>query len=258
MNIQILGPEKQAREEFDGGKIIAQKPLGFSGQGAVTVRLGPLFYWAWGQAAAAGGIGFHPHQGFEIMTYGIAGKGLHRDTLGTESILEAGDIQLMQAGSGLQHAESVDAGFESFQIWLEPYLTEAVKRAPTYTLFKHESFPQTHRDGVNVKTIVGEGSPIDKLVTDVRMYDVEIERGSTYVHRLLPGRTLGGLAIRGNGGFVGTLGVEPVSFQNKDFAIVQGNVQEENVIIRAEGEKLRMFLIEIPTEVEYPLYNKAR
>ncbi len=257
MNIQILGPEHQAREEFDGGKIKAQKPLGFSGQGAVTVRLGPLFYWAWGKAEAEGGIGFHPHQGFEIMSYGIAGNGLHRDTLGTESILQAGDIQLMQAGSGLQHAESVDAGFESFQIWLEPYLNDAVKRAPTYTLFKHESFPQTRRDGVNVKTIVGEGSPIDKLVTDVRMFDVEIEGGSTYVHRLVPGRILAGLAIRGNGGFLGTLGVEPVSFQNKDFAIVQGD-QEENVIIRAEGEKLRIFLIEIPTEVEYPLYNKAR
>ncbi|WP_246358832.1 hypothetical protein [Paenibacillus phytorum] len=69
MNIQILGPEHQGKEEFDGGKIKAQKPLGFSGQGAVTVRLGPLFYWAWGQAESEGGIGFHPHQGFEILSY---------------------------------------------------------------------------------------------------------------------------------------------------------------------------------------------
>ncbi|TFE24711.1 pirin family protein [Cohnella luojiensis] len=257
MNIQILGPEHQAREEFDGGKIKAQKPLGFSGQGAVTVRLGPLFYWAWGQAEAAGGLGFHPHQGFEIMSYGIAGKGLHRDTLGTESILEKGDIQLMQAGSGLQHAESVDAGFESFQIWLEPYLNEAVKRAPTYTLFKHEQFPQTHRDGVNVKTILGEGSPILNLVTDARMFDVEVEPGAAYVHRLLPNRTLAGLAIRGDGGSLRTSGQEPVAFKNKDFAIIQGE-HEGEIRIRAEAERLRIFLIEIPSEVEYPLYKKAR
>jgi redox-sensitive bicupin YhaK (pirin superfamily) len=258
MDIQILGPEHQAREEFDGGKITAQKPLGFSGQGAVTIRLGPLFYWAWAHAETEGGIGFHPHQGFEIISYGIAGQGLHKDTLGTESILGPGDIQLMQAGSGIQHAESVEAGFESFQIWLEPYLNEAVKRAPTYSLFKHEQFPQTSQDGVNVKTILGEGSPVLQLVTDARMFDIEVEPGAAYVHRLLSNWTLTGLAIRGDGGSFWTPGQEPASsFKNKDFAIIQGE-QDGEISIRAEGEKLRIFLIEIPSEVEYPLYKKAR
>ncbi|WP_219838315.1 pirin family protein [Paenibacillus sp. R14(2021)] len=257
MKIQILGPGLQGKEVFDGGRIFAQKPLGFSGQGAATVRLGPLFYWAWGHADAEGGIGFHPHQGFEIMSYGIRGKGLHRDTLGTESILEPGDIQLMQAGSGLEHAERVDAGFESFQIWLEPYLNDAVRRPPTYTLFKHETFPQSSSDGVNVKTILGEGSPIRNLVSDARMVDVEVEVGATYVHRLLPNRTFAGLAIRGEGGSIWTTREDRLSFKNKDFAIVQGN-EEGEVKLRAEGEKLRMFIIEIPTEVEYPLYNKAK
>ena len=257
MNIQILGPEHQGKEEFDGGKIKAQKPLGFSGQGAITVRLGPLFYWAWGHADAEGGIGFHPHQGFEIISYGITGQGFHKDTTGSESILGPGDIQIMQAGSGIQHAESVEAGFESFQIWLEPYLNEAVRRAPTYSLFKHEQFPQTHQDGVNVKTILGEGSPVLQLVTDARMFDVEIQPGASYVHRRLSNRTLAGLSIRGAGGSIWTSGQETVSFKNKDFAIVQCE-EEEEVNIRAEGEMLRIFLIEIPSEVEYPLYKKAR
>jgi redox-sensitive bicupin YhaK (pirin superfamily) len=182
---------------------------------------------------------------------------LHKDTLGTESILGPGDIQLMQAGSGIQHAESVEAGFESFQIWLEPYLNEAVKRAPTYSLFKHEQFPQTSQDGVNVKTILGEGSPVLQLVTDARMFDIEVEPGAAYFHRLLPNWTLTGLAIRGDGGSFWTSGQEPVLFKNKDFAIVQGE-QEAEINIRAEGEKLRIFLIEIPSKVEYPLYKKAR
>jgi redox-sensitive bicupin YhaK (pirin superfamily) len=257
MNIQILRPEHQGKEEFDGGKIMAQKPIGFSGQGAVTVRLGPLFYWAWGKAEAAGGIGFHPHQGFEILSYGIAGQGFHRDTLGTESILQPGDIQLMQAGSGMHHAESVEAGFESFQIWLEPYLNEAVRREPTYSLFKHEEFPQTDQDGVKVKTILGEGSPVHQLIADARMFDVEVEAGATYVHRLLPNRTLGGLSIRGNGGSFIIPGQESVQFVNRDFAIVQTD-QEEDINIQAAGETLRIFLIEVPTKVDYPLYNKAR
>ncbi|NQX58174.1 pirin family protein [Paenibacillus qinlingensis] len=257
MTIQILGPAQQGKEEFDGGKITAQKPLGFSGQGAATVRLGPLFYWAWGRAAAAGGIGFHPHQGFEILSYGIAGQGFHRDTLGTESTLQPGDIQLMQAGSGMQHAESVDAGFESFQIWLEPYLNDAVRREPTYSLYKSEEFPITNQNGVKVKTILGEGSPVRNLVSDARMFDIEVEAGASYVHRLLPNRTLGGLAIRGNGGTFMITGEEPVQFVNKDFAIAQTD-QEKDTIIRAAGETLRIFLIEVPTKVDYPLYNKAR
>ncbi|MDR6550059.1 pirin family protein [Paenibacillus qinlingensis] len=257
MNIQILGPEYQGKEEFDRGKIRAQKPLGFSGQGAVTVRLGPLFYWAWGQAASAGGVGFHPHQGFEILSYGIAGQGLHRDTLGTESTMQAGDIQLMQAGSGMQHAESVEAGFESFQIWLEPYLNDAVRREPTYSLYKHEQFPQTRQAGVNIKTILGDGSPVQQLVADARMVDVEVEAGASYVHKLLPNRTLAGLAIRGQGGSLTSIGQAPVQFKNRDFAIVQSD-EEADIRIQAENETLRIFLIEVPTEVDYPLYNKAR
>ncbi|OAS15747.1 pirin family protein [Paenibacillus oryzisoli] len=257
MNIQILGPEQQGREEFDGGKIRAQKPLGFSGQGAVTVRLGPLFYWAWGQAEAAGGIGFHPHQGFEILSYGIRGQGFHRDTLGTESTLQPGDIQLMQAGSGMQHAESVEAGFESFQIWLEPYLNDAVRREPSYSLYKAEEFPQTEQNGIKIKTILGEGSPVRQLVSDARMFDIEVEAGVSYVHRLLPNRTLAGLSIRGNGGSFLIQGQESIPFMNKDFAIAQTD-KEDDIIIRAAGETLRIFLIEVPTEVDYPLYNKAR
>ncbi|MZQ81377.1 pirin [Paenibacillus sp. 5J-6] len=259
MNIQVLGPEFQGKEAFDGGKIFAQKPLGFSGQGATTVRLGPLFYWSWGHALKEGGIGFHPHKGFEILSYGISGKGTHRDTLGTESTLESGDVQLMQTGSGMQHAENVTSGFEGFQIWLEPYLNDALNRKPIYTFFHSGEFPRISQEGISVKTIVGEGSPIQKLVTDVKMYDIEVEVGATYVHRLMPNRTFAALAFRGEKGSLWTTDDNRVSFTNKDFSIVQAEGEDEvEVNVRAEGEKLRMFIIEIPTNVEYPLYNKAR
>ncbi len=79
-------------------------------------------------------------------------------------------------------------------------MNEAVRRAPTYSLFKNEQFPQASKNGVNVKTKLGEGSPFLELVTDARMFDVEIQSGASYVHRLLPNWTLAGLAIRGDGG----------------------------------------------------------
>jgi redox-sensitive bicupin YhaK (pirin superfamily) len=136
-------------------------------------------------------------------------------------------------------------------------LNEAVRRAPTYSLFKHEQFPQTQQDGVNIKTILGEGSPVQQLVAVARMFDVEIQPGASYVHGLLPNQTLAGLSFKGTGGSILVPGQDPVTFQNKDFAIVQCD-KEGEISIRAEGEKLRIFLIEVPTEVEYTLYDKRR
>ncbi|QGQ97252.1 pirin [Paenibacillus psychroresistens] len=255
MNIQIMNPKDQGKGEFDEGKIIVQKPIGFSGEGSTINRLGPLFYWSWALADSKSGLGFHPHQGFEIMSYGLAGQGTHRDTLGTESTMTAGDIQLMQAGSGISHAESVEAGYEGFQIWLEPNLNDAVKRVPTYALFKHEEFPISTANGVQIKTILGEGSPVE-MVTEAQMIDIEIEKGASFVHRILPNWTIAALAIRGGGTFK-TIGQQAQSFEHKDFIVFQSD-EEDEVKLEASGEKLRIIFIEIPTKVDYPLYHKRK
>ncbi|MEW9672766.1 pirin family protein [Ammoniphilus sp. 3BR4] len=253
MEIKIIKPQDQAKGEFDGGKIKEQKPIGFSGEGSLINRLGPLFYWAWAQSEGEGGIGFHPHQGFEILSYNIKGKGHHQDTLGTNSEVGTGGVQVMQTGSGVYHAESLLEPSEMFQIWFEPYLNEAIKRPPTYSIYAHEDFPITSENGVMVKTILGEHSPIN-IVTDAKMFDVQIADGAIYKYALSPNRTLAGLAIRGDGGEIEEL---EVSFENKDFVIIQSE-KVETITIQSKGEELRMMLIEIPTQVDYPLYRKPR
>jgi redox-sensitive bicupin YhaK (pirin superfamily) len=253
MKIQIVKPREQAFGEFDGGKITEQKPIGFSGEGSFINRLGPLFYWAWAKSEGEGGIGFHPHQGFEILTYVIKGRGRHQDTLGTISDVGAGGAQVMQTGSGVHHAESILEPYEGFQIWFEPHLSQAIKRTPTYSKYVHEDFPITSKNGVIDKTILGEHSPIN-LVTNAKMYDVEIGIGATYSYTLSPNRTLAVLAIRGNGGVIDEL---ENSFDNKDFIIIQSE-KVETVTIQPKGDELRMLLIEIPTEIDYPLYRKPR
>ncbi|MDQ0193344.1 pirin family protein [Paenibacillus wynnii] len=217
--------------------------------------MGSLFYWAWAHAETKTELGLHPHQGFEIMTYGIAGRSMHKDTLGTESILEAGDIQLMQTGSGVSHAEGIDGGFEGFQIWFEPYLNDAVKRSPAYNLFKDKEFPITELQGAKVKTILGNNSPVN-IVTDAQMIDLEVDPQSSYTYRLLPGRTLAGLVIRGDGMYA-LIGQKAASFSHKDFLIFQTE-DEDEITFQAGGEKLRIALIELPTNIDYPLYQKRR
>lgn len=253
MNIRIMKPEDQGTGEFDNGKITEQKPIGFSGEGSAINRLGPLFYWAWAKSAGEGGVGFHPHQGFEIVSYTIKGKMRHQDTLGTESIMSEGGAQVMQTGSGIQHAESVLEPAEGFQFWFEPHLSQAIKRTPTYTSYVHEDFPITTEKDVTIKTIIGAQSPIN-LVTDVKMYDIEIKSGAVYTHTTSPNRTLAGLAIKGNGGMINDQGD---SFKNKDFFIIQSE-KDETHTIQSNEKALRMILIEIPTEVDYPLYRKPR
>ncbi|SDO84811.1 hypothetical protein SAMN04487897_12444 [Paenibacillus sp. yr247] len=255
MEVKIINPQDQAIGEFDGGKIKEQKPIGFPGEGSLINRLGPLFYWAWGTSEGPAEIGLHPHQGFEIITYVIKGKAYHRDTLDTESVVEEGGTQLMQTGSGVYHAEALKEPSEAFQIWFEPHLSQAIKNVPTYSQYNSEDFSVIDKEGVTIKTILGDDSPM-KIVTDAQMWDIRIPNGTRYTHNLSQKRTLAGLAIRGDGAL--TIDTNhPARFTHKDFVIVQSG-QGGELAIQALDKDLRIFLIEIPTEVDYPLYNKRR
>lgn len=72
-----------------------------------------------------GGMGFgkHPHDNMEIITIPTKGGLKHSDSMGTGSVIETGDIQVMSAGTGVFHAEMnafEDVTSEFFQIWIFP------------------------------------------------------------------------------------------------------------------------------------------
>ncbi|MCR8629920.1 pirin family protein [Paenibacillus radicis (ex Xue et al. 2023)] len=261
MTITIYPPEKQAVGNFDGGKITELKPIGFPREGSAVKGIGPLFYWAWAHAKEEGHIPMHPHQAFEIITYMVNAQAEHSDTLGTRSIVTAGGLQVMQTGSGVSHSEKfIGPDSEGFQIWFEPHLREALQRQPTYNQYDHEAFPAFESAGLTVKTVIGEDSPVE-LVADVQMWDVELAGGISYNLKLEAGRSLAALAIRGHGSW--TLALEadkPVHpFNHKDFTVIEAEgEQAEDVVLTAAAEGLRMILIEIPTEVDYPLYKNGR
>lgn len=257
MGIKIFPPSQQAVGAFDGGKITEQKPIGFPGEGSAVRRVGPLFYWAWAFAKEEGFIPPHPHHGFEIITYVINGKASHGDSLGTDSIVGVGGAQIMQTGSGVHHQERfIGPDMEAFQIWFEPYLNEAVRREPAYHQYEHEEFPLVTRDGLQLKTVIGQNAPI-QLVADIKMWDITFEPGSTYQHPIPAGYTLAALAIRGNGVYRNE--ADPsirTAFQHKDFVLLEAEADDEKIVLQAnEGQELRMILIEAPRQVDYPLYR---
>ena len=70
-----------------------------------------------------GGFATHAHDNAEIFTYVISGSLEHKDSMGNGSIIQAGDLQYMSAGSGVRHSEfnpSPREKTELYQIWMEP------------------------------------------------------------------------------------------------------------------------------------------
>lgn len=257
MQALVYTPVMQAKGEFDGGKIKEQKPIGFPGEGSVVKRVGPLFYWAWATSNEEAMIGLHPHQGFEIMTYVVEGNAFHGDSLGTDSVVGAGGVQLMQTGSGVSHQEKLSAGSELFQIWFEPDLTEAIRREPTYRQFEHQDFPlESHESGYRVKTVIGQDAPV-QLVTEAAMWDVEINSGARYPFKVAKGYTITALVIRGEGDWT-ILGAEEktTSFHHKDFVVAAADKETEVEIHNTGEQPARLILIQLPTTVDYRLYHK--
>jgi quercetin 2,3-dioxygenase len=72
-----------------------------------------------------GGRGFelHPHQDMEIISWVLSGTDEHNDSKNGITLLRSGDVQLMSAGTGIEHAEnnhSLTEAVHMFQIWIEP------------------------------------------------------------------------------------------------------------------------------------------
>ena len=253
LDIKIYPPEAQGVGQFDGGRITEIKPVGFPDEGPEIKNLGPLFYWAWATAKGYGKVGLHPHQAFEIMSYALEGEIGHYDTLGNKSRVMAGGAQIMQTGSGVSHEEETFGDrTDLYQIWFDPNLKKTIHSKPTYREYKHEDFPIESREGVTLKTILGEGSPVN-LVSEVVMKDIFLEPGHRLELNLKENKTLASVIIAGKGIFFDKQAETKHYVNRKDFTLVHA---QQNGEISIEADTfLRLANIEVPTQVDYPLYR---
>ena len=87
--------------------------------------------------AAGMGFGTHPHDNMEIITIPLEGDLAHKDSMGNTAIIKTGDVQVMSAGTGIQHSEfNPNANLQTklFQIWLFPKYRNVEPRYQQITL----------------------------------------------------------------------------------------------------------------------------
>ncbi|MDD5274826.1 MAG: pirin family protein [Methylovulum sp.] len=117
-----------------------------------------------------GGFPEHPHRGFETVTYMLEGAMLHRDHLGNEGHLRAGDVQWMTAAHGIIHSEMPEQAnglLHGFQLWLNLPAKEKMK-PPHYQDFAAASIPQVSlAEGGYIKVIAGSYTGESGTVTGV-------------------------------------------------------------------------------------------
>jgi redox-sensitive bicupin YhaK (pirin superfamily) len=91
-------------------------------QDPARMNWGRLRVWNDDEIAPGTGFDAHPHRDMEIITYVREGAITHRDNLGNEGRTEAGDVQIMSAGTGVVHAEYnlEPTVTKIFQIWIMP------------------------------------------------------------------------------------------------------------------------------------------
>jgi hypothetical protein len=148
------------------------------------VNWGALRVWNDDKIAPKSGFPTHPHNDMEIITYVRSGAITHRDSMGNEGRTEAGDVQVMSAGSGVQHSEFnlEDEETTLFQIWIIP---EERGGDPSWGARK---FPKDNRAGAFVPLASGVANDDDAaqgalpIRTDARVLGATVKAGESVTY----------------------------------------------------------------------------
>jgi len=165
------------------------------------------------------GFPWHPHRGIETITYVLAGKVEHRDSLGNKGVIGPGDVQWMTAGSGIIHQEMPEGDREGrmygFQLWANLPASHKMM-GPRYQEFSSGEIPElTLKNGAVIRVIAGnvEGmeGPVKDVVIDPEFLDVSLPKRTDFTHQVKKGHTLFAYVIEGEGNFEEERNDEPLA-----------------------------------------------
>jgi redox-sensitive bicupin YhaK (pirin superfamily) len=152
------------------------------------VHWGALRVWNDDTIRARSGFPPHGYRDMEIITYVRTGAITHQDSLGNRGRTAAGDVQVMSAGAGVQHAEYnlEDEATTLYQIWILPKQSGG---APSWGAAK---FPKDERSGALVTLASGfaddQAAGALAIRQDARVHAAALAPGQRVTHALAPGR----------------------------------------------------------------------
>ncbi|WP_397377936.1 pirin family protein [Pseudomonas sp.] len=161
-----------ARHHFSFGQYYEPTRMGW----------GTLRVWNDDEIAAHTGFPTHPHRDMEIITYVRQGAITHKDSLGNQGRTEAGDVQVMSAGTGIAHSEYnlEDSTTKIFQIWIEP------NQSGLPPSWGSKPFPRGERAGTFITLASGFAEDQDALAirTPARMAAATLQAGQSTEYSL--------------------------------------------------------------------------
>ncbi|MBT4408039.1 MAG: pirin family protein [Euryarchaeota archaeon] len=172
---------------LEGGGFKVRRPVAMGGLMSPFLLLDEMGPADYGPGEAIGAP-WHPHRGFETVTYMLAGQMQHEDSTGNKGDLNPGDVQWMTAGRGIIHSEEPHVDFQKtggrmhgFQIWINLPAKHKMMQ-PRYQQISAEKSPTTEKDGVWVRVVAGEclglQSSIDTMVP-IEYIHAKMEENST-------------------------------------------------------------------------------
>ena len=188
-------------------------------------------------------FGPHPHRGFETVTFIIHGDLTHKDSGGSESVIKAGGVQWMTAGSGLIHSEVSSEEFkknggelELLQLWVN--LPAKLKMTePKYVGLQENQIPKVEIDHgeVIIHAVSGEWEGTKgafQPLVDIRLATINFYKGGNYRTRIDAERNIFFYVIKGR---VKVNGNEAKMHQlvefNNDGDVIEIEALEESLVL---------------------------
>lgn len=128
------------------------------------------------------GFGTHPHKDMEIITIPLHGRLRHKDTMGNETVIKHGEVQLMSAGTGILHSEYNDSDSEEvnmLQIWVLP------KHKGIAPRYDQKVFDSSYRQNKLQLVVSPDGRESSvKINQDAYFYLGDFEKGYDFSYKL--------------------------------------------------------------------------
>jgi len=243
---KLVKPEKYK----EGAGFIVNRPIGGRQLDVLDPFLlldhfGPVNF----NPGEAVGAPWHPHRGFETVSYILQGELQHRDSMGNSGFLRSGDVQWMTAGSGIIHDEEPSKKIkeeggtsEGFQVWVNLPKKDKMCR-PNYQDVSKDKIPVVTKDGVTVKVIAGEAYGTKAIVTTkvpIQYLDFFVEKGKDFTHSLPSNMNAGAYVIKGKGVF----GSNKKTVDEGHLVVLDSNGQATEISGKADDhEDLRFLLL---------------